>query len=44
MDREDNNQVDGVIELGSVSVLTEGNGDSGLDGAGQKVISGLSDD
>lgn len=42
MKREDN--IDVVIELGQVSVLTEGNGGSGGDGAGQKILSGLSDD
>ena len=42
MKREDNSDV--VIELGPVSVLTEGNGESGGDGGGQKILSGLSDD
>ncbi|MGD9714241.1 MAG: benenodin family lasso peptide [Thermomicrobiales bacterium] len=42
MNREDNSDV--VIELGQASVLTEGNGQSGGDGAGQRILSGLSDD
>jgi hypothetical protein len=36
--------LDAVIELGAASVLTEGNGDQGGDGAGQKILGGLSDD
>jgi hypothetical protein len=43
MKREDNTQT-GIVELGQASVLTEGNGSSGGDGAGQKLQGGLSDD
>jgi hypothetical protein len=37
-------QTDDVIELGAASVLTEGNGNSGLDGAGEQFSAGISDD
>ena len=44
MKNEDTVQRDAVINLGAASVLTEGNGEQGGDGAGQKILGGLSDD
>ena len=44
MERETQNTDEGVIELGSVSTLTEGNGGVALDNAGERIELGLSDD
>lgn len=35
---------DDVIELGAASVVTEGNGNAGIDSAGQQLVGGISDD
>ncbi|WP_162528555.1 benenodin family lasso peptide [Novosphingobium sp. BW1] len=44
MERETQHIEDGVIELGAVSERTEGNGEAGLDIAGQRNQVGISDD
>ncbi|CAN5503797.1 hypothetical protein BH10PSE12_BH10PSE12_08560 [soil metagenome] len=33
-----------LVELGAASVLTEGNGDTGMDTAGERKQNGISDD
>lgn len=44
MEREYQTAEDGVIELGTASTLTEGNGGVALDNAGERIQAGLSDD